>query len=359
MDRHDVSHGHSLDLTRKGELMQRYGSRSLHGFTLVELLVVIAIIAILVVMLLPAVQAAREAARRPQCANNMKQVGVAMLNHHDAQGLFPSGTSGTEVTHTNVWSGWTGLVQILPFIEENNLADEIDYTDDFMGYHGSPVNRVVFAKQMPTYQCPSDDTSGRVRQLEDYGFSHPISRSNVVLNFGMGDPASPGLGFLWNCNFPNSPQNSTPPEEETENGGPFRFHFGRKIREFQDGTSKTVIVSEVLAGRLDQIGEPRNYRGAWSFPFFGAQYQHVNTPNSSAPDHMRYCGDTTAEPNCVNDETEPARGLCTGHIAARSEHPGGVNALRCDGSVAFYENEIDAAIWRALASIDGGEEISN
>jgi prepilin-type N-terminal cleavage/methylation domain-containing protein/prepilin-type processing-associated H-X9-DG protein len=354
MDRHDVSHGHSFDLTRKGELIQRYGSRSPHGFTLVELLVVIAIIGILVSLLLPAVQAAREAARRIQCTNNMKQVGVALLNHHATKAIFPSGTSGTELTGTNVWSGWTGLVQILPFIEESALEEQIDYSDDFMGYHGSPVNRTILAKQIPTYQCPSDNTSGRVRQLRDYGFSHPISRSNVVLNFGMGDPTSPGKGFLWNCDFP-SPQNETPPVEETENGGPFRFHFGRKIRDFRDGTSKTVIVSEVIAGRLDQLGEPRNYRGVWAFPFFGAQYQHVNTPNSSVPDHMRYCGDTTVELNCVDDTTGLSRGLCTGHIGARSEHPGGVNALRCDGSVAFYGNAIDLAIWQAQATIDGGE----
>ena len=136
------------------------------AFTLVELLVVIAIIAILVALLLPAVQAAREAARRMSCSNNMKQVGLALLNHHDAQGIFPSGTSGQELSGTGVWSGWTGLFQILPYIEESALEEGIDYDDDFMGYYKSnSVNRVLLRKSIPPFLCPSDNTRGRVRQL--------------------------------------------------------------------------------------------------------------------------------------------------------------------------------------------------
>ena len=178
----------------------------------------------------------------------------------------------------------------------------------------------------------------------------------MVLNFGKGDPANPGQGFLWNCNFP-SPQNHAPPLEHLENGGPFRFHFGRKIRDFKDGTSNTVVVSEVIAGRLDALSEPRNWRGTWAFPFWGAHYQHVNTPNSSAPDHMEHCGDMSVELDCTIDSTGVANGECAGHIAARSWHPGGVNALHCDGSVAFFDDGIDLLLWQALATVQGEEII--
>jgi prepilin-type N-terminal cleavage/methylation domain-containing protein/prepilin-type processing-associated H-X9-DG protein len=365
MGRHDVPHGHSLNLTRKGELIQGYGSRPLHGFTLIELLVVIAIIAILIALLLPAVQAAREAARRMQCLNNMKQVGIALLNHHNSQMIFPSGTAGPRKTSTGgaIWSGWTGLFQILPYLEEGLVEEAIDYDDDFMGYYSDSNNRVVMAKPIRPYICPSDDTRGRVLRIwNPYGFDTPRSRSNVVLNFGKGDPDNSGRGFLWNCNFP-SPQNRDPPEEELENGGPFRFHHGRKIREFMDGTSNTVVASEVISGKHDNNPPtnppgPYNYRGTWAWPFWGADYQHVNTPNSSAPDHMRICGDPALELNCTIHISGVQTGQCTGHVAARSEHPGGVNALSCDGHVAFYSDSIDLSIWQALATIDGGEVIS-
>ena len=339
--------------------MRRYDSKPRDGFTLVELLVVIAIIAILIALLLPAVQAAREAARRMSCSNNMKQVGLALLNHHDSQGIFPSGTSGPFKTRNRgtIWSGWTAFFQILPYMEQGVVEDAIDYNDDFMGYYSNSTNRSVLAKQIPPIQCPSDNTKGRVLRLTAYGFEWPRSRSNFMLNFGKGDPANPGQGFIWNCNFP-SPQNHDPPVEEMENGGPFRFHFGRKIREFTDGTSNTVVVSEVVAGRLDALSEPINWRGTWAFPFWGAHYQHVNTPNSSAPDHMRRCGDTSVELNCVIDTTGVGNGECAGHIAARSWHPGGVNALHCDGSVAFFDDGIDLLIWQALATIAGEEVFS-
>ena len=331
------------------------------AFTLVELLVVIAIIAILVALLLPAVQAAREAARRMSCSNNMKQVGLALLNHHDSQGIFPSGTSGPLQTTNRgtIWAGWSGLFQILPYLEEGVVEDAVDYNDDFMGYYSNSPNRIVMSKRIAPYQCPSDDTRDRVLNIyHRYGYNTPRSRSNVVLSFGPGDPENPGQGFFWNCNFA-SPQNRDIPEEEADNGGPFRFQHGRKIREFQDGTSNTVVVSEVIAGKLDdnQAG-PVNYRGVWGFPFWGAHYQHVNTPNSSAPDHMRNCGEPGVELNCVINNVGVGSGECTGHMAARSAHPGGVNALNCDGSVAFFDDGIDFLIWKALASVAGEEIIT-
>ena len=327
---------------------------SRRGFTLVELLVVIAIIAILVALLLPAVQAAREAARRMSCSNNMKQVGLGLLNHHDSQGIFPSGTAGPIETRNRgtIWAGWSGLFQILPYLEEGVVEDAVDYNDDFMGYYSPSKNRIVLGKPVLPYICPSDDTHGRVLQIHHrYGFNSPRARSNVVLSFGPGDPGNPGQGFYWNCAM-RSPQNRDIPEEEAENNGPFRFQHGRKIREFQDGTSNTVIASEVIAGKLDDTSTgPVNQRGLWGWPFWGHTYQHVNTPNSSVPDCMGGCGETAVELNCTSGCSE-----CNGHLAARSAHPGGVNALHCDGSVAFYDDGIDFLIWQALATV-AGEEI--
>ena len=310
----------------------------LPGFTLVELLVVIAIIGILVAMLLPAVQAAREAARRMQCTNNQKQVGLAMLNFESHYKVFPAGVMGPD--KNGWWGGHTALFQILPFLEEGVVESQLNYEDDWLSYL-SLDNRYPGSSQITPYQCPSDDTAGRVVGFQAYGKDIPRSRSNVVLCYGK--------EFLWNCALP-SPQNRDPPPDETENGGPFRFHHGRRLREFEDGTSHTALGSELIAGKKDDSG-PYDYRGIWAWPDIGSSYLHVETPNSSAPDRIRWCGDPAIEVSpCF------ATGLeCNGANTARSNHPGGVNGVLFDGSVAFHTDDIDLQVWRALSTIAGGQ----
>ena len=338
--------------------MDRKTSYQTYGFTLVELLVVIAIIAILVALLLPAVQAAREAARRTQCTNNHKQTGLALLNYEQHQETFPPGNMGWNKSGTE-WLGHTALFLILPFLEQGIVESQLDYDSRWV----NPVNDEVASAQIPTYQCGSDNAKGRmVRTFHRYGYETFHSRSNLCMSFG---PST-----IYPCNV-RSPQDFSTrpypygrgqPEEELDTGGAFRMNLGRKMRKFTDGTSHTVMVSEVRAGQDDVWhafnDQVRDGRGIWAFPFQHSSYLHRNTPNSSAPDCMRSynCGEPAEErpAPCNNSCSE-----CNGHTAARSYHPGGVNALHCDGSVAFYDDGIDLAVWQAVATIAGGEVVSS
>ena len=163
--------------------------------------------------------------------------------------------------------------------------------------------------------------------------------------------------------FKNAPGNRsfeyTPPANrngmDLETDGAFYLEDGRSFNEFADGLSTTVFASEILAGRVDTAASvyDTDHRGRWVMPFEGgAAYSHHTTPNTSEPDVMPYC--------CVSSEEMPCvvqGGLEDEYYAARSRHPGGVNVLLGDGHVEFYENTVDLQVWRALATVRGGEII--
>ena len=322
--------------------------RQRSGFTLVELLVVIAIIGILVALLLPAIQAAREAARRTSCVNNMKQIGLAFANHESTQGELPAGAMG----HKNgIWLGHSALFQILPFLEEVNVADQMDLNARWIQRFS--LNMQVAAAQIVPYQCPSDDAAGRVFSFNHFWGPSRHSRSNYVACFGKDfqypDPDLP-------------PQKPGTTKSDLENDGPFMYSFGRQLREFTDGTSSTALASENIAGMgsTDMAGHGfpiGDFRGIWSWPFTGSVYQHKETPNTSVPDRL-------VGMVCPTPSQQVAPCVSTGiswHetiIAARSRHPGGVNVLFVDSHVDFYLDEVDLDVWQALATIAGGEVIS-
>jgi len=324
------------------------------GFTLIELLVVIAIIGILIALLLPAVQAAREAARRASCANNLKQIGIALANFENQYRRLPAGLTGWNKTQDE-WMGHPALLQMLSFMEEVDLQQQFDFQRRWV----NPTNKHTAEMQIPSYQCPSDDTAGRIYQMYDSTSQqeYRFSRSNYAVSFGK--------TRIWPAGALN-PQNAPPvahpylsqAQLDVDTDGPFKVNVGRTLNEFLDGTSQTIAGSELRAGRTD-LAEVGNYttdrRGLWAMPWMGRSiYLHRNTPNSSVPDGLQSyaCVDDVAP--CVTVGSSGSE-----HATARSWHPGGVNAVFMDGHVRFYTDSIDVNAWWALATIRDEDPIQD
>jgi prepilin-type N-terminal cleavage/methylation domain-containing protein/prepilin-type processing-associated H-X9-DG protein len=308
---------------------------SRRGFTLVELLVVIAIIGILIALLLPAVQAAREAARRMQCTNNMKQLGVAMHNHATAVNRLPCAGLGWNDALTG-WRGMSALVQVLPYLENESVTVQVDFDKRIWD------QSTAWKNPMPVYCCPSDSAYGRLSW-------HTVSRSNMAVCVGT---AGSFKNLPGNRNFETvRPANRVGMDLETD--GAFYLEVGRGSSEFPDGLSTTALGSEILAGRVDTASSvyATDHRGRWVMPFEGgAAYSHRTTPNTSEPDVMPYCCVSSSDMPCVVQGD-----LQDEYFAARSNHPGGVNVFFGDGHVEFYGDTVDLSLWRALATVAGGE----
>ena len=301
------------------------------GFTLVELLVVIAIIGILIALLLPAVQAAREAARRSQCANNLKQIGVAMHNYHDIYKTLPVGA------YACCWGTWK--VALLPYIEQLNLREK--YAD--YNKYGFPVdnaryshliNRPVVTTRVMTYQCPSDSPNPNT-------FIARITSDNYAVNYG-----NTGLGQQSNLNGVKF------------GGAPFKDHGSRTseavayaFRDIPDGLSNTLMVAEV------QQGVGHDLRG---FSWWGdaSGFETYLPPNSFLPDVIytpSYCRNHP-EYNlpCIGTPTATQPSM----YASRSRHPAGVQVIACDGAGHFVSDAISLIVWQ-MASTTHGSEMAN
>ena len=314
------------------------------GFTLVELLVVIAIIGILIALLLPAVQAAREAARRIHCVNNAKQVGLAAQMYHEANGMFPMGYGWMSepfgVTSPN-WE-WPWIMRLYAYLEQDVVTEDINWTwNPGTSYAGAPTGTVqALQAQIPTLHCPSDPTVS-IPFNRDSDCSHlggiPKGRCSYAGNFGRGPLGAPvDKGVFW-------------------------WNFGAKIREITDGTSHTLLTSELIAGGKCTIRTSATYDEG---PVVMTDY----VPNDRTPDQVRWCdpADAHTNPNadapCEYDGGTLGKGSLGNNLnrvihTSRSKHPGGVNSGFCDGSVRFVSQEIDLEIWRALATYDQGETI--
>ena len=307
------------------------------GFTLVELLVVIAIIGILVSLLLPAVNAAREAARRTQCINNLKQLGLAALNFHDVNEHFPIGqdTDPRPRIFASTYKIWTHSVW--PFLEESGLSDAWDQNVRWNQRNNIELSKTFIA----SFHCPSD-TPGGFTVVEEGIDSW--SRSNYAACYSadgsMVEPDAPQDRD--SCN--NDPRSN--PSVASGKRALFNINVEKNIKKITDGTSHTAAFSELIQGPDGS----RDARGYW-WGHFGAQYTHMRSPNSPLPDRTlsTFCDDRKApcQPNVT---------CWTTHIyAARSLHPGGVNSCRADGSVHFVTNSINQFVWVALGSINGEE----
>jgi prepilin-type N-terminal cleavage/methylation domain-containing protein/prepilin-type processing-associated H-X9-DG protein len=325
------------------------------GFTLIELLVVIAIIAVLIALLLPAVQAAREAARRAQCVNNLKQIGLGVMNYESANTCFAPGEKGC------CWGTWG--IFILPYIEQttfynawNTCGNNVNTTYDANWRYAGAANTTVTYSQMKTYMCPSDPNAG-------YGNGGPRYH-NYAVNYGNGDQGqNPAATF---------PAQSNPNIIVAFNGAPFTDMGSPSIdlagdglgminsqpstiASITDGLSNTLMASE-----LRIVNPGTDLRGyTWWGP--SASFNTSITPNSTYPDVMGNggCGSTSllVIPPCNGGLTNSA-GFTEVYLGARSYHPGGVNAVMCDGSVRFFKNTISLVSWMASGSSKGGEVVS-
>jgi prepilin-type N-terminal cleavage/methylation domain-containing protein/prepilin-type processing-associated H-X9-DG protein len=304
-----------------------------YGFTLVELLVVIAIIGILIALLLPAVQAAREAARRVQCTNHLKQLGIALHNYENTNRVLPLGLNLAGADWDPPWKGHTALAGVLAYVEQTALAQSYDF--DARVY--DPPNDQIINKPMAVYLCPSDDGAGRSLN------GGALARSNLVVCFGSNTTMK-----SWS---------------DLTTDGAFQMDVGKRFGEFTDGLSKTIVASEVISGKDDNYSDDHraDQRGLWAHQVMGcATYTHRNTPNSSVGDAMWH---NPGDRSCVQGPGMPcdqSQGTDWSghHAAARSRHPGGVNALYGDGHVEFHSNTVDAGLWRALSTINGNETIA-
>jgi prepilin-type N-terminal cleavage/methylation domain-containing protein/prepilin-type processing-associated H-X9-DG protein len=373
-------------------------SSSRRGFTLIELLVVIAIIAVLIALLLPAVQSAREAARRGQCMNNLKQIGLALHNYHTSNDVFPLGTSFNNVDvnpDPGVWASWSAQALMLGYLEQTPLYNAINFnwgplatgttTSDGTG----GINTTATHTLINSFVCPSDPFCGGGQQdINDYAAC-----------FG-----TTGLPLYYWSNASGPPLYNQQPSGST---GMFTFAIPYGVKHCTDGTSNTVAYAEWLVGdgRGTALGgavPPSKYRGnmsagvastgtdpgtiydAFSNPQAFIQNLQVctvafqNAANSGINDMKGWRWGLGASGysmfNCIqtpNDHQFPIGGCrmnfqvggapwpdASFSIGAASNHPGGANVLFSDGSVRFVKDSINRMIWWSLGTKSNGEVVS-
>jgi prepilin-type N-terminal cleavage/methylation domain-containing protein len=317
--------------------------RGTRGFTLVELLVVIAIIGLLMALLLPAIQRVREAANRMRCASNLRQLGIALHNHHAALDQFPPARQPFPMV-------FSPLARLLPYVEQDNLHNLVDFSQPPLDFFGTGTNpndnsnpNCPSKAVISLFVCPSDGIRPRVP-------NQPYGPTNYVACVGSG-----AVGFgdvsLGDGVFTDQPM---------------------RVSDIFDGSSNTALLSESLLGDGNTPASASNanpkrhrfvvpggsdptpaqcesasggtwngQRGAkWIDGHYGSTlYNHFYTPNSANWD----CG------NGWNNKS-----LST----ARSNHPGGVNLLLGDGAIRFVRNSVDITVWRAISTRAGGEIVS-
>jgi prepilin-type N-terminal cleavage/methylation domain-containing protein len=354
--------------------------RSRFAFTLVELLVVIAIIGILVALLLPAIQAAREAARRSQCQNNLKQLSLGMLNYENTnKGFPPMALFWTQQEYNlhyvevgvppvaSFYDDYSWYTFVAPYIEEQAYYDTINFDYSYSDLQNRPARIIPIA----THACPSDLGLQRNEWESD---TYSRWRSNYVVNAG-----NTGYG-QWGFKLGGDVYPFL--------GAPFRPRKITKLSKITDGLANTLMMSEVLV-----VPEYSSVSGDWGGPISdvtiatgGQTFSGWNAPNGAPDIGARNWPALAGAPNNRSPEVLFQNGIpdrCSAPcglgfdyppeqiaeffndfgtkkqtFTARSHHPGGVHASRCDGSVNFYSDSMDELLWRALTSAAGAEVVN-
>jgi prepilin-type N-terminal cleavage/methylation domain-containing protein/prepilin-type processing-associated H-X9-DG protein len=338
------------------------------GFTLIELLVVIAIIAVLIALLLPAIQMAREAARRTQCRNNLKQIGISLHAYHESVLVFPPGRM-TNFPLPGNGRCWSAYAHLLPYLGENNIFNAVNFSlnpEQGATVPAVPENTTALNQTLECLLCPTD--------LFDAKLQGDSGVHNYPLNTG--------------TTYALSPRN---PWGQRVNGI-FYENSSVKVRDIVDGTAQTVCISETIKAELtgpsvwDGVSKTNGFvltRGNTNAPpngpglvdydsqCTGAGLQLQQTRGSrwiyGAPGHSMYnhiLAPNDPRVDCRgglphSSRSDPYWQELSLAVAARSRHTGGVHALFCDGSVRFESSNIDLTVWRAIGTRDGQEQLSS
>ena len=321
--------------------------KSARAFTLVELLVVIAIIGILIAMLLPAVQSAREGARRTTCTNNLKQLGLAHHTYHAAEEQFPVGFVNDNCAINSYcpynYPQTSYMLRLFPYFERNAQFDGMDFSVAWWEWGNWSAE--VTGAAMETLICPSDIGLKIIpaNSIPTTGETNtPLAKSNYLAFFN---------GFQLR-DIGN--------ERDPRTQAAFGSNRGASIGKISDGTSTTMLMAEYLRGISSSPGFFGDNRGFfWTFQAGGSALFTRTTPNSSAPDVLvsdrNWCERNMNVPEqnlpCVKSSGDWSDTTAT----SRSRHFRGVHVLMADGHVRFVSDDINLGLWRALATIGGGE----
>jgi len=307
------------------------------AFTLVELLVVIAIIGILIALLLPAVQAAREAARRMSCTNKLKQFGIGMHNYHDSHGSFPSGVAvdgGNKCpaqASPAAGARATWAVQILPYIEQMTLWNKFVQTEQFtMNYEnpGSSTNHALAIQPTPFFWCPSDPFAKEAagNYMVCAGGGPPLSSTSLVTADACTSESYVGFVLYYN--------------------GIFFVNSGTRMRDITDGTSNCYLMGETIYMHAHNDCPRPIKAGCWACAAYLAASWRYYTNIAAAVEPINRPAFSAGPPNC----NEANVGRTFG-----SRHPGGCNMLMSDGSVHFMSETMELATHRSLGAREDGK----
>jgi len=341
------------------ESLKRPGHRVLSGFTLVELLVVIAIIGVLIALLLPAVQAARESARRIQCTNHLKQIGLAMHNYESSQGKLPPGyVSDSTVTPPPpnrdpvTWDaspGWAWGTFLLPHLEQANISLQVHLEEPLWALDHAPLVNV----KIPTFLCPSatggsdpfflKNESGERLTID--GQQVEVGRSHYVVSHGQEE--------CWaECSGPDGGFDG---DVSRIADGPFYRNSEVKMADITDGLSNTVFAGEHTSWLSD-----KTWVGVVPGAFVSPKVQSPdNATETAATLVLAHSGPAAGETDQFGNPIIHPPNFPTIHVGQmQAEHPGGANVLLGDGSVRFIAEDVSLQLYAAMSSIAEGEVLS-